>query len=253
MQENLITQETPRLSARTTKAGMIFAAGLATAGLLSSKAARAVSPALTFANIPPFTPANATDKDIKVLNYALALETFEADLYRQALQRLTTGGTNRGAAFTGLNLSASEPDVQYVTAFAQVEADHRDFLKAALGSAAITATGQPLAGATFDFNIGNLDRGGILDLLYTVENTGVQAYLGAITSFGTKTYLAVAGGIQATEARHTAVIAAVSNQLFQRGRLTAPQYNQNNGIDNYTLTPDQVLAAVSPNIFLAGT
>ena len=62
---------------------------------------RAVSPQLTFeANVPG-------KGDVKVLNYALALEDLEANLYVQALQRLTTGGTNAvGKTIPGLGLAA---------------------------------------------------------------------------------------------------------------------------------------------------
>lgn len=198
----------------------------------------------------PFTFADSLfgTGDIKVLNYALALEAAEADLYRQALIRLTTGGTINGVAVAGLGLSASQPDVAYVAQFGRVEREHRDFLIGALGTQAITSNA--LAGATFDFGIGSLDRRGIVDLLRVVEATGTEAYLGAIPFFATNTYLLVAGGIQATEARHTAVITAVQNTLFGGSLPTAPLANDNNGIDK-TQTPNQVLATVSgPNGFI---
>lgn len=198
----------------------------------------------------PFTFADSLfgTGDIKVLNYALALEAAEADLYRQALIRLTTGGTINGVAVAGLGLSASQPDVAYVSQFGRVEREHRDFLIGALGTQAITSNA--LAGATFDFGIGSLDRRGIVDLLRVVEATGTEAYLGAIPFFATNTYLLVAGGIQATEARHTAVITAVQNTLFGGSLPTAPLANDNNGIDK-TQTPNQVLATVSgPNGFI---
>jgi hypothetical protein len=211
------------------------AAGIGLAALASPRraAAQGTKPTLTFADIPG-------TGDIKVLQYALALETLEADLYAQAITRLTAlGAGSNNAAF------------QYVQQFAQIEADHRDFLRGALGSSAITAPGQPLANASFDFGINSLDENGVLNLLYLVEDTGTKAYLGAIPFFDTYTYIAVAGGIQATEARHTAAVAAI---LLSRGVRTDPQGNaittaplfgNNNGIDPINLTPDAVLAAVS--------
>ncbi|MBC8137452.1 MAG: ferritin-like domain-containing protein [Fibrella sp.] len=192
-------------------------------------------PSLTFNDIPG-------TGDIKVLNYALALEAAEADLYSQALIRLTTGGNINGVNVAGLGLAASAPDVAYVAQFGRVEREHRDFLISALGAQAITNTA--LRGATFDFGIGLLDRPGIVNLLRVVEATGTEAYLGAIPFFETKTYLAVAGGIQATEARHTAVITAVQNTLFGGSLPTAPLANVNNGIDD-PQTPNEVLAIVS--------
>ncbi len=198
-------------------------------------------PSLTFNDIPG-------TGDIKVLNFALALEAAEADLYVQALTRLTTGGRINGVNVAGLGIAANAPDVAYVAQFGRVEREHRDFLIGQLGAQAITNTA--LRGATFDFNIASLDRRGIVDLLRVVEATGTEAYLGAIPFFATKTYLAVAGGIQATEARHTAVITAVQNTIFGSSLPTAPLANDNNGIDK-TQTPDQVLATVSgPNGFI---
>lgn len=210
------------------------AAGIAALGLLTPRAARAIEPALTFNDIPG-------TGDIKVLNYALALEDLEADLYAQAKLRLTTGGVNgRGTNIPGLNLPASDPLVQYTDKFGKVEAEHRDFLRGALGGAAISPF-------KYGFNLETATARQVADLLYTIELTGTQAYLGAIPFFATKTYLLVAGGIQATEARHTAVLAILVNQLG--GNLnTAPLANDNNGIDR-AVPPNTVLAAASPFIF----
>jgi hypothetical protein len=237
---------------------LVAGATLATAALTPRPARAAVNPPLTFNDIPG-------TGDVKVLNYALALEALEADLYAQALLRLTGGGTNAlGTAITGLGLSTSEPDVKYTAEFGTVEAQHRDFLNGALGSQSILTTA--LAGARFDFGMQSLSRQQVVDLLYTAENLGTQAYLGAIKLFATKTYLLQAGGIQSTEARHTAVIAAVFNTLVGRGafsaalKKTAPlagdPVNINGatntaGIDS-TAEPNDVLATVSPFIVPAG-
>jgi hypothetical protein len=216
-----------------------IAAGVAATSLLSSSKALAVSPALTFSNIPG-------TGDVKVLNFALALEDLEANLYAQALQRLTTGGTNAlGTTIPGLNLSSSQPDVYYLVEFGKVEAEHRDFLRGALGSAAITPF-------KYNFNMQNLSRKQVADLVYTAESLGVSAYLGAIPYLTTKTYLQIAGAIQGTEARHTAVFAEVIDTLFSEGLQVAPVtkqygYGVQMGID-YSTAPDIVLRTVSPYI-----
>ncbi len=216
-----------------TTAGVV-AAGMLATGMLTPAPALAVTPALKFSNIPG-------TGDIKVVNFALALEDLEADLYVQALQRLTTGGTNKlGKKITGLNLSPNQPDVAYVKEFGVVERQHRDLLRATLGSAAITQF-------KYDFNMQNLTRKQVVDLIYTAERTGVGAYLGAIPFFQTRTYLQLAGSIQGTEARHTAVIAAVLNRLFREGLEVAPLASDNSGIDR-PIQPDVVLAAISPFI-----
>jgi len=185
--------------------------------------------------------------DTKVLNYALAAETLEAELYREALLRLTTGGVDLfGNTITGLGASASDPDVLYLTEFAKVEAQHRDYLTSALGGNWVTS-----AGAKFDFGFANTNNFGLapltrlqtVELVYAAELTGVSAYTGAIPFFASKTYLSVAAAIVGTEARHTTAVSILLNgPLFNiTPKLeTAPLANENNGRDT-PLTPDQVL------------
>ena len=159
----------------------------------------------------------------------------------QALLRLTTGGTNAlGKTIPGLGLSQNAPDVNLVREFGDVEREHRNLLRTTLGNSAIDRF-------RYDFGIETRSRKGVLDLIYLAEKTGVSAYLGAIRFFATRTYLQVAGAIQGTEARHTAVFASLLNNLFDEGLDVAPRANQGNGIDQ-PMTPDAVLAAVSPFI-----
>jgi hypothetical protein len=192
-------------------------------------------------------PAGATNpiqvpgtSDTKVLSYALALETLEAELYRQAVARLTSGGTDDlGNPITGLGVSGS--DVDYLTEFGQVENEHRDFLATALGGNYVTT-----AGLKFDFNINNLSRLQVVQLVYTAELIGVTAYLGGAGPGGLTPggkYLAIAASILGTEARHTAAVAIILNSpLFNTSPKieTAPLANENNGRDT-PLTPDHVL------------
>ena len=109
--------------AATDRRGLLKAAALTAmatfgAGFLDRTASAASGP-LTFKDIPEpgylNLPALPAGNDIKVLNYALALEDLESDLYVQALQRLTTGGTNKlGKSIPGLNIAASELDVHFI-------------------------------------------------------------------------------------------------------------------------------------------
>ena len=223
----------------------LAAAGIAAAGLLAPKAAMAVTPALTFGSIPG-------TGDIKVLNYALALEALEAELYRQALARLTTGGTdNLGNTFSGLQFSPKERHVGYVAEFGKVEVEHRNFLMSALGSASLLKA-PAFKNVKFDFGISKLDGLGVLSLVYTAEKTGVGAYLGAIDYLATKDYLQTAAAIQGVEARHTAVIADTIQDFYPSAAASvevAPTAAENGGRD-VPLSPDTVLAAVSPFIVL---
>jgi len=237
----------------------IAAMGLTAATLFIPGAAEA-------AGIPSSIPGTG---DTQVLNFALALEDLEANLYAQAILRLTGGGTDPQAASTvgtivGLNVTGI--DVTFLQRFAPVEAAHRDFLKAALGSSAITT----LKPARYDFGIQNMNRLQVLDLVLQAEVTGVQAYLGAIPSFSTKSqYLQTASAIQGTEGRHATVLTAVRNTLVSQGIVSDPiaqvfplrgdpgttprATNYNNSQPNIgtpeardlTLAPDQALARVS--------
>jgi hypothetical protein len=200
-------------------------------------APKAIKLPLTYSKVPG-------SGDIKVLNYALALEQLEADLYAQALMRLTTGGTNAsGTAIPGLGLDSTAPDVAIVTEFGIVEQQHRDFLTAALGAKAIPPF-------HYDFGIESKTRQQVLDLVLLAEATGVAAYLGAAPDSSANTYLAIAGAIQGTEARHTAVLSELVNELFDEGVTVAPLSFDNGGRDT-PLTPEQVLSMIAPFIVAA--
>ncbi len=228
----------------------LTAAGVAGAGLLAAPA-RALDKPLTYADIPTLKllnlPGLPAGNDVKVLNYALTLEDLEADCYVQALQRLTTGGTNKiGKTIPGLGLSDMEPDVKYLREFAVVEATHRDFLRGALDS---LLSGLATSPRKYDFGIETKSREDVLALILTVEATGLAAYLGAVPKLKTKLFITAAAAIQGTEARHTAVITAIQNELFNGSapKPVAPLASDNNGIDT-PIDPDTVLARVSPFI-----
>lgn len=227
-----------------------------------SKIRAAVNPPLTFE-----ASINGTG-DIKVLNFALALEALETDLYIQAIQRLTTGGQNAlGQTITGLNLGESNPAVRYLRDFGKIEAVHKKFLEDAIGDQAITKGTNPLANAKFDFGFANNNQATfafVMEQVRKAEATGVGAYIGAIPKFATAKFLGAAAAIQGTEARHTAAITVIINQLginasgMPSPLNVAPQAASGPvnlsqparaGID-VEIKPDEVLRLVSPNIVL---
>ncbi len=203
----------------------------------------------------PFSAlTSAPSPDIKVLNFALALETLEAQLYKDALARLTTGGKDSlGQTITGLGLSGA--DVNYLTEFGTVEAEHQAFLTTALGGNWVTT-----AGALFDFGFADTNQFGTppltrlqtVQLVYAAEQTGVSAYLGGAGPGGLtpgKPYLGIAASILGTEARHTAAVAILLNQLTPltgaAAIKTAP-LSTDTGTDNglgldMALPPDDIL------------
>ena len=204
-----------------------------------------------------FTEATFGSGDIGVLNYALSLEALEADLYVQALQRLTTGGTNAlGQTITGLNQSSSSAAVEYLREFGKVEAAHRDFLNGALGNQSILTAGHALNGAKFDFGFSSNSTtvASVVEVVRQAEALGVQAYTGAVLKFSSvnSPYLQTAAAIEGTEARHTAVITAILNGLTGGSRPVAPPYTDNGGRETPQNNLNTVLATVRPFIVLRG-
>ncbi len=240
---NDLTMTEPNTSRRSFVRTAVAAAAVTGISFFASEATLAQSATtLTFADIPG-------SGDVKVLNYALALEALEADLYVQAYLRLTGGGTNAlGTRIPGLGLRRSQPDVYYLREFANIELQHRRFIDRALGSASLLRQA-PFNNARFNFGIENMTRQQVLNLIYTAERTGVAAYLGAIPFFQTRTFLQTAGAIQGTEARHTTTIAIIQNILFGSGISTAPLADENNGIDDSS-SPNAVLEAIRGFIVL---
>ncbi len=162
---------------------------------------------LAFAQDAPFK------NDLDVLNYALTLEFFEAELYRVVV----ASGKLQGR------------DQQYVTLFGQHEAAH---------VAAVMSTIQKLGGTPVtkgNYNLPALtDRAQVLGLLATVEQVGVSAYLGAAGYIQNKDILAAAASIMQVEGRHTALIRFLLDLPPVPDAFVSP------------LTPAEVLKAVDP-------
>ena len=124
--------------------------------------------------------------DTGVLNYAYALEQLEAAFYTQVVASFYAG--------------ASVDEQSILTDIRDHEVTHRDFLKTALGSAAI-------ADLTVDFTTINFaDRASVLGAAKTFEDLGVSAYNGAGQLLTDAANLLVAGKIVSVEARHAAAI-----------------------------------------------
>lgn len=228
-------------------APLAVAAGVAAVSMLTSRPARAASPALTFDQVPG-------SGDVKILNFALVLERLETELYVQAIQRLTTGGNGGRDAvsglvvqpITGVSTSTSPTgrgvDLLYYQRFSRIEREHRDFLEGALGAAAI-----PVGAFKFDFGINELSRRALLDLVLGAEAVGVTAYLGALPLIADPKTAQTAAAIEGTEARHTTALTIANNILVSNNTLSgsimdvAPLANDNGGRDR-TRTPQQVLA-----------
>lgn len=164
--------------------------------------------------------------DIGILNYAYALEQLEAAFYTQALMTPYAG------------ITAAERMI--LTDIRDHEIVHREFFKAALGSAAIP-------GLTPDFSTINFSsRASVLGTARQFENIGVSAYNGAGQFIMSADYLTLAGKIVSVEARHASIIATLldpQGTLFAGDDIIFPS----TALEEIRV-PSEVLAIVAPYI-----
>lgn len=254
--------------ARMTAAGLGTAAAALIAGCGGSggggNSSTPGNPLTTFADQANFPGIPGTNENNVVLNFALTLETLEADLYRQSLNiasgmdintPLPTDVSSYMLSVPNGGLDSSTPGGDgtigylYLKQYAGVEAAHRDFLRAALGANAVPANPK-------GYNLGlaaGTDLKTILQLIRTVEETGVTAYLGAAGFLTDASLVQIAASIYSTEARHS------SGMNYILGLPTGPtgdvggsQPAKDVSADEfeYAQTPKAVLAAIRPFFIL---
>lgn len=155
--------------------------------------------------------ASSAITDTDILNFALNLEYLEAEFYSVATYGATllelgilTSSEQSGLTTGGNMVSgfSSSPLAFIATALRENEIAHVQYLRAALGSAAVKKPTINLAALGYGFS--SVDSW--LELARQFEDVGVSAYLGAAPLITSKTYLAAAGAILATEAQHSGSI-----------------------------------------------
>ena len=187
-------------------------------------------------------PPNVSDADI--LNFALNLEYLEAEFYLNAVNGagLKAGDLQGVGAVGAVNgggraVPFSDANVRkYAFEIAADEEAHVRFLRAALGSAAVSrprldidfaftaaARAAGLIGASDRFDAYANDTNFLL-ASFIFEDVGVTAYLGAAGSIQNKTFLGAAASILAVEAYHAGIIRTT---LYAKGLI-----NQADAISN---------------------
>ncbi len=205
-----------------------------------------------------------TVTDADVLNFALNLEYLEANFYYYAVfgtpipatSTTSTTGTAVQPGSLALNAGAhavpfSDPVVaQYAREIAADELAHVNFLRTALGTAAVAqpaldvgitpngafssaARAAGLIGATTDaaptfFDPYASDNNFLLGA-FIFEDVGVTAYKGASPLISNKTFLEAAAGILAVEAYHAAIVRTV---LYAKGVATPTLRTSADAISN---------------------
>jgi rubrerythrin len=168
----------------------------ATRGAFFKKAGLAVAGATTLGSLMPGLAQAAKgvpSSDVAILNFALTLEHLEAEFYKQASANISDANAKE---FAGL--------------VAGHEAAHVKALKAVLGSKAVKKP-------TFDFGSAVTDLPTFLKTAFTLENTGVHAYLGQAGNLKTPALLIAAATIVTVEARHAAAIALIQDATRIKG------------------------------------
>ncbi len=132
--------------------------------------------------------------DVGILNFAYALEQLEAAFYLTVVQAFYPGAT------------AEETDI--LADIKNHEVVHREFFKAALGSAAIPKLAVNFSAIDFG------SRSQVLGTAKALEDTGVGAYNGAAQFLRNGDYLEVAGKIVSVEGRHASAIRDVFGRNF---------------------------------------
>ena len=160
--------------------------------------------------------------DVDILNFALNLEYLEAEYYCMAYQGMTlvqlgvissadeTGPTTGGMEIP--ELYSGQPQRSLIAGLRGNEVDHVLLLRQALGSLAVKKPQINLDALGYGFS-------GLSDfykIARQLEEVGTSAYLGAAPLLTSKAYLATAGSILCTEAKHTGAlrVACIQNNVI---------------------------------------
>ena len=177
-------------------------------------------------------PTGAVNLDIEILNFALQLEYLEAQFYSYAAfgtglpQSSLSGTGTQGAVTGGRQVNFTDPLVRrYANEIAADEVAHVNFLRTALGSAAVAqpaidvgtsptgafssaARAAGLVGAGQSFDPYSSDENFLLGA-FIFEDVGVTLYKGASPLVTSKVFLEAAAGLLAAEAYHAGLVRTV--------------------------------------------
>ncbi|KAF9384289.1 hypothetical protein CPB97_005806 [Podila verticillata] len=161
---------------------------------------------------------NQTTIDISVLNYALTLEHLEAAFFKQGVAKFNA------SAFSEAGYPGPVRDRLILIA------EHENSHVSVLTNAITKLKGQPVQPCNYSFPLDNVTT--FLAVSQALENTGVSAYLGALSGLKGG-LLTVAASIATAEARQASYL----NELWNQTGFPYPR--------DTALTPRQVMTLAS--------
>lgn len=156
-------------------------------------------------NAQTTTPASMSD--VAILNYALTLEHLEAAFYVQGLIRFRAADFNN-AGFARVLGSGTVAGVY--TNLGRIR-DHEVAHVSTLQTTIRSLGGTPVAACSYNFPYNNPDQ--FLQVAQTLEETGVQAYDGAIAMIAAAALKTAGATIATVEARHAAYLQLVNGNV----------------------------------------
>lgn len=230
-------------------------------GTAQATATATARPGVDQTNFPGIVGRNINEV---VLNYALALEIFEADIYRQSLNVAsglpvtTPFSASRNYALRvapgALNPRAGQVAQDAFTLLRNItiaENAHRDFLRTALRSMGAPVQAPNPGGYQFPGGaLPGRDLRTILAQLRPIEEGGPRAYLGAAPFLTTLELIQTAGTIYSVECRQAAAIndtlgtgAGPTRMILDKP--AAPVYPSEDTFE-YFRSPSDVLTKIIP-------
>jgi hypothetical protein len=153
-------------------------------------------------------PGVGVTNDINILNFALRLENLENAFYSQGLAAFAAKDFTNSATLQGIGGTKIGANLySYLQAIGKHEQDHVTKLVQTI--TAMGGTPQPLD--CYKFNFTTADD--FLQTAQALENTGVQAYDGAIASLQDPNLQTAAATIATVEARHAAYLNLLNYSL----------------------------------------
>lgn len=151
--------------------------------------------------------AAAPCDDVAVLNYALKLEHLEAAFYHQGLQRFSAHSFRSGNLVSRLGPHEAGKLYEYLGLIRDHEFAHVQTITAVIQSLG----GTPVGVCTYNFGYHTPEE--FLKVAQALENTGVMAYDGAISSICSPEVQTAGATIATVEARHASYLNLVNGAV----------------------------------------